>query len=1003
MKELKAQLASALLIILTVAVVVAAGYNFQQQKRTSIPDDGVSWVDHRLPDKPQPGQPEKFRVVAEVVVPGSPADNARVKKGDVLVAINGVTVSSAADVLREQLRLGSWREVTYLVNRGGVQVEIKDIILAEATTPKARYFLYVVGLVYLAIGLFVYVRRRRAPKSVHFYLLCLVSFVLCTFHYTGRLNNFDIAMYWGNVVAGLLAPAFFLHFCLDFPDRLRWVRGARSLVLYVPAVLLLAAYWGAASGTIRVDTPLMGVRWMLDIGWLLLLSVTYLAGAAVLTLHYYRADEPIVRHQLKWLRNGAVLGILPFTVLYVVPYVAGMTPKPWMDWAVLSLALIPLSWAYAILRYRLMDVDIIFQQGFVYTLATLAVLGIVYGLVVSIGKTQELSMTAVVILVVTAAFVFQPIRNWMQEQFDRYVFYKDRYDYRRTLIGFARELSSEIDRDHMLTMVGERIIHTLSIQHVAFFLEPESGDSFGLKLALGRRDGDWWMKAADELDLSYLDRPVTTPYLFFERTRHILDVVSREMPPSERKAIGDLDLTYYFRCVFRGQTIAWLGVSRTDKDDFLSSDDIDLLVTISGYVAIALENVRLYRSLQRKADEYERLKEFSENIVESISVGVLAADLDDRVESWNNEIQRMTGIPREYAVGRVLSDLFPPELVGQFTRTRGETGVHNFYKQILNKAELPSAVRHGAGEYGGNGGGNGSGVHNGSGNGGGNGAGAEAAVSAAPAPDGEVTLNIAIAPLVTKEGQQIGRLIIFDDVTERTDLERRLVQADKLSSIGLLAAGVAHEVNTPLAVISTYAQMLGKQVGSDDSKAKLLEKIARQTFRASEIVNSLLNFSRTSTTDFVDVELNRVLRETISLVDHQLKKANIRADLNLDEELPPVRGNFGKLQQVFLNLFLNARDAMDGNGELTVRSWHDEGRAHVTISDTGHGIPPEHVSRVFDPFFTTKGSKKGTGLGLSVTYGIVQEHGGSIEVQSAPGQGARFRLDFPLAKKVVNA
>ena len=123
-----------------------------------------------------------------------------------------------------------------------------------------------------------------------------------------------------------------------------------------------------------------------------------------------------------------------------------------------------------------------------------------------------------------------------------------------------------------------------------------------------------------------------------------------------------------------------------------------------------------------------------------------------------------------------------------------------------------------------------------------------------------------------KNCKQIGRLIIFDDITDRDELERRLVQADKLSSIGLLAAGVAHEVNTPLAVISTYAQMLAKQVSGDEQKSKLLEKIAKQTFRASEIVNSLLNFSRTSSTEFVEVELNRVIRETLSLIDHQLQK-----------------------------------------------------------------------------------------------------------------------------------
>src|SRR5204862_7827205 len=176
-------------------------------------------------------------------------------------------------------------------------------------------------------------------------------------------------------------------------------------------------------------------------------------------------------------------------------------------------------------------------------------------------------------------------------------------------------------------------------------------------------------------------------------------------------------------------------------------------------------------------------------------------DLEDRVESWNSQIEQLTGISREQAVGKRLSDLFPGTLTEQFDRVRGETGIHNIYKFVLK----PTVV--GA-------------VANGHSNGHG------------PVPATrlhEATLNIAIAPLVSKDQEQIGRLIIIDDVTDRAELEQRLVQADKLSSIGLLAAGVAHEVNTPLAVISTYAQMRAKQVAEDSQKSLSLEKIAKQT------------------------------------------------------------------------------------------------------------------------------------------------------------------------------
>jgi signal transduction histidine kinase len=197
--------------------------------------------------------------------------------------------------------------------------------------------------------------------------------------------------------------------------------------------------------------------------------------------------------------------------------------------------------------------------------------------------------------------------------------------------------------------------------------------------------------------------------------------------------------------------------------------------------------------------------------------------------------------------------------------------------------------------------------------------------------------------------------------------------------------------------------MLTKQLSGDESKAKLLEKIARQTFRASEIVNSLLNFSRTSTAEFGEVDLNRTVEETIGLVRHQLEKSQIQVETELAQELPFVKGNAGKLQQVFLNLVLNARDAMDGGGRLRIRTTVENSTVRVEVADTGQGIPPEHLTRIYDPFFTTKAARKGTGLGLSVTYGIVQEHGGSIEVESAVGQGTVFHLEFPLARKPVAA
>jgi hypothetical protein len=974
--EPKNQFAGTLLLILTVAAVIAAVLSLQHLRTYPLHDDGVTWVDQKLASG-------HSAVVAAHITPGGAGDKAGIRQGDQLLKIAGFPVSSSIDVPRALWQVPLMGQTHYTLRRNGIEFQKDNIFIQAAPRDTALYYQYCVGFFYLAIGFFVYFRRTSAAKALLFFLLCLTSFIASCFHYSGKLNTFDEAMYWGNLAAGLIAPAIFLHFCLTFQERPRILqRRGGWFLLYVPSLLLLGLVAAVAEGVLKSSTSLLEMRWFLDRLMLAFQVVLYFAGAVALAVDFAQADDPVARRQLKYLRNGAFLGLLPFTCLYALPYIFGAIPTHLMNLSVLSMGLIPLTWAYAITRYRLMDVDIIFQQGYVYTLATLAVIGTFYGLIFLIFNTSTISAPAFVVLIAIATFLFQPIRRWIQEQLDRWVFYRDRYDARRTLVEFARELSSETDQNVMLAQVSERLLRTLSIQQIGFFLVNESSGKLHLH-SLTQKSGKPPKNVTHPLDLRFLEQFGDRPYIFFERPRHLRDIVTQEWPASVRDTIAELDFTYYVSCKSRGKTIAFFGVSRTTEGDFLSSDDIELLVTLSNYVAIAIENARLYSSLQRKADEYERLKEFSENIVESINVGILAAGLDDSVESWNTQIEKLTGIPREEAIGRRLSELFPAELAHKFEELRGDERIHNVYRVALHPRVDSSIITDTSQQSRDHSGAVGSNGH----------ARLELARSS-PQPR-ESIVNLAIAPLVSKELKQIGRLIIFDDVTDRDELERKLMQADKLSSIGLLAAGVAHEVNTPLAVISTYAQMLAKQVSGDDHKAKLLEKIAKQTFRASEIVNSLLNFSRTSPTDFAELDLNRVIRETALLVEHQFNRAGVLTSMSLADELPAIRGNAGKLQQVFLNLFINGRDAMPAGGNLTIRTWAESGFAHVEVADSGHGIAPEHLARIYDPFFTTKGPKKGTGLGLSITYGIIQEHNGIIEVDSVVGRGTRFRLEFP--------
>ena len=937
-RESQVRSVAVLLFLLTVAAVVFAAFNFKSEWKFLVPDDGVWWVERG------------GRLTADRVKPTGPGAKSGIKLGDQVVSINGQEVQNMSGLERQLYRNGVWSKATYSLLRQSVPLE-SSVILEPAERPLNNW-LRLIALIYLGIGLYVLLRRWTAPGSTHFYIFCLVSFIAYSFKYTGKLNDFDWLIYWGNIAAGVLQPALFLHFVLTFPEKRKIVRKHPVIpaLVYVPGAMLLAWHiiamrWLQASERLR---------WNLDRMEMSYGSLFFLAAAVVLWYSYRRASTTILRQQLKWVTRGTVLAIVPYTLFYVVPYLMGSLPGATMKVSALSLALLPLTFGYAIFRYRLMDVDLIFKRGVVYTLAAAIVVGLYFGLVAGVALLvhnwqPSSGPVGLILAVVVTALLFDPVRKWIQDRIDQF-FYRTRYDYRRTLLEFGRELGSETNLNTLLSSLIDRLSRTLAVDRMAIFLAGDESGKFVLAKSFG-------LSVPGSIDLSFLGapRPEHAGHLFFENTHQ----VPRETP-SAQQAIARLDLNYYIPCHAQQKTIAVLGLGKTIQGDFLSSEDMELLETLGGYLGIAIQNSQLYASLQQKVAEYERLKDFNENIVESINVGVMALDMEDRIESWNAQMEVMYALPRWQTLTQPLKAIFPAEFVEEFNRMRREPGIRNLYKFRLKTPA--SEVR---------------------------------------------TVNVALAPLVTRKFEVIGQLIIMDDITERVELEAQLSQADKLSSIGLLAAGVAHEVNTPLAVISSYTQMLGKQLQGDPQKSGLLEKITRQTFRASEIVNNLLNFSRTSGSEIGDVDVNKVISDTLALLEHQFKVAKVEVENALAPALPAIQGNAGRLQQVFLNLFLNAKDAMPGGGRLRVATLNGES-VSVCVTDSGSGIAPEHIQRIYDPFFTTKtspreGQARGTGLGLSVTYGIIQEHAGKIRVESHPGVGTTFTLDFPLSRKAVHS
>ncbi len=911
-------------------------------------EDGVLWV-----TGPQ-------GVTAAEVVPQSAGADAGVRPGDVLLAIGDRPIERPADALAMAHAQAAGARLRYTVLRAQ-SVEVVTLVLAPvARGNTALYFVLAsVGIFTLLVGAAVRFRRPGDEATLHFFWLCLAFFGAITFSFNGRLDRLDWFFYWTDVVSILLLPPLFLHFTLVFPERPRsWVRSpmGRSLLplLYLPAALL-----GLARVVAIARAPLDAKYFIAVVGALdrfepLYLSICLATGLVILIRAIRHVRSVTARRQLRWIVWGTALGALPFAVGYAIPYALGVDPSLPMELSAIPLSFVPLAFASAIVRYRLMDVEVILKRMLVWAVAIAAILGI-YAVLLNVA-TEGFSGSGsgpnwVIALLATAVVVLlaSPVKNAIQAGLDR-AFYRDRYDYRRALVGFARDLNADLDLNRLAERLVSRVMETLVVDRMVLFMPDEGGDFVPLRVAgfamsppeLARRSG-----LGGRLDAGHviaLDDPLST----------------RRFSDDELEYWRDWGLYYFVPCVAKEGTIAVLALGRRDSGEPLTSEDTALLAAVAGQVATALENGRLYNQLHVKAEELERLREFSDNVLQSLDNGLVVSDPGGRILWWNRALEHLYGVSAASATGRRLEEVFDRHFVEAVTAALREQPDG----ATLSRVPLVS--------------------HR--------------------APDDRLLLNVTIVPLRQQrdlEADATGSVLILEDITARVELEKQLQVSEKMASIGLLAAGVAHEVNTPLTGIASFTQMLLEGADPADQRTKLLEKIERQTFRAAKIVNGLLHLSRQggpNANDRGPVDVNAIISDVLGLLEHQLETGKVKVRRELSASRPVVDGVEHKLQQVFLNMFLNARDAMPRGGWLSISTRLEGGEAIIDVADTGSGIPSEHLARIYDPFFTTKSIGQGTGLGLSITYGIVREHEGTIAVESHLGQGTRFTLALPLSR-----
>ncbi|MCB1054918.1 MAG: PAS domain-containing protein [Acidobacteria bacterium] len=827
-------------------------------------------------------------------------------------------------------------ELTY--HRPPVDVDLAYLIQA------------LIGTIFLSVGLYTLLRNRRREGIVFFAWAWLYG-LLFTLTPAGIYDGAGKLFYGIEEVARLLLPPLTVHFFLVFPGTAKRSRNAWRWLpfVYLPAAVLavlkadLILFNGRYLVGAESALSLGRAAQLLDRLGLLHLVVFSLGVAAALGYRLLSHRDWEERRQVQWIVVGLGAGYLPFLgymALQELPalegLITGWVGREWLEVAAVApLALVPASFAWAILRYKLWDIDVILRDAVSYTAtALLAVAGFsLVHLAVARSLPEGLGLAGNVVsltagLMVAAMVV--PARQQISTALER-VQYRGHFGRRRRLPEIAEELLRERDLGRLCGRLLDSLEEALELERANLFLVRDEGlEPARAELLLPAR------VSANALGEEFWGRDVVA----------VASVPSPGEPLEPARRLFAAGYRYAFPMSVGGERIGFALTSYKTGGRPLNSDDQELVRMLLNQAALAIENAELVDELHHQLDEVGRLQRYTAGIIESSPAGTVVIDRDERIVSANA------------AFSRLVHGLAGAERVpGSWKGTRLE--------EILPVRPLPEA---GAGLV---------------------------EVSYCTAEGEERYYQLSVAQFDAEPDQDL-RVVVVHDVSEQMALENALKEKDRLASLGMLAAGVAHEVNTPITGISSYAQMLLDDTPESDPRYELLKKVEKQTFRASRIVNSLLEFARNRQNEYRTVGLNNLLQDTLDLLRERFVKRGIALDWQKPEAAVTVHGSEGELQQVFTNLLLNAQDAVaNPGGTIRVRLETTSQTARIHFEDNGSGIPPERLDRIFQPFFSTKLSRGGTGLGLSISYDIVRRHGGELKVASQPGVGTCFTVELP--------
>jgi len=866
--------------------------------------------------------------------------------GDQIVLANGAGPANEAhlaSILREQA------ESALVVQRGAELLQL-DYSLPPLQLDWIYVLLALVGIGYLVIGFYTILRERQRAAFL-FFLWCLAATTVYLFSAVAPFDRVGQAIYLVEEIARVLLAPLTLHLFWIFPtpvSRSRKFAAVLPAFFYLPAAFILA---------LQANLIFFGASWF---G-----RTAAIAATALLVWRLLTTRRPEHRRQIGWMVVGLTCGYLPFLFFYVIPLSLGFSlSTPLTGAAVVPLALVPLTFAYAILRYKLWDLGSMVRDGISLSVTVLVgILGFsLVNLALQRAVPEDFALARDLLTFTTGlviAGVVLPANKRIGSSLQR-LQYGRRYPQRRELADLGDELLHERDLGKLSEHLIEHLETGLELESAALFVlsGPPGTDAGTELLGLGGHG-----EASHQLVLTAPTEeeaePIPLAAIPGEIWREDVVPLSGIDFPSDRPALLQhffIDgFRYLLPLTVRSQPIGLLAIGYKDQEVPLSSEDLDLLRGLLNQAALAIENARLLHRVTAQLDEVTRLREYSEGIIESSPVGIAVLDERSQIVMANAAFEKIANAGRHELSGRPIAEHLPI-----LPLPAPEEGVRE-----VSYCELGSE-RSGAQDE-----------------------------TANASPDRHVELST--SRFRSPSGTQI--VLVVRDVTEEVALEAAMKEKERLASLGMLAAGVAHEVNTPITGISSYTQMLMADMAPDDPRLTTLQKVEKQTFRASRIVNSLLDFAR-KRSEADQIDLIPLLQEAIELTSDRMARHGVELDCQLDLQAPDeeilLEADDGEIQQVITNLIMNAIDAMKpAGGAITVSVEPEPRLVRVHVRDTGPGIAPDALDQVFQPFFSTKQGQGGTGLGLSISYNIVERHGGELSVASPPGEGAHFTMELP--------